>query len=183
MAGGMGEGGRVLSTVEVMDTETHQWSTAAGLPQPMYLASATICRDQIYMLGGANEQFSFTKLVYNCSVSALLQYCAQSSMQTKLVENARIWRQVSDLPVTHSTCKSFRDGLLLATGGRMDSGRATTAVYMYDSISNSWEIISHMTIGRYQCFTAILPDNQLMVVGGNTDGGMTDTVELGSSCI
>ena len=53
---------------------------------------------------------------------------------------------------------------------------------MYDSATNSWEVISHMTTGRFQCFAAALPDKQLMAVGGNTDGGMTDTVEHGSLC-
>ena len=53
VAGGVGESGRTLLTVEVMDTETHQWSTASDLPQPMYYASATVCGDQLYMLGGA----------------------------------------------------------------------------------------------------------------------------------
>jgi hypothetical protein len=50
--GGVGEHEKGLSVVEVMNTETHQWSTAANLPEPMYFASATICRDQLYMLGG-----------------------------------------------------------------------------------------------------------------------------------
>ena len=37
-----------------------------------------------------------------------------------------------------------------------------------------------MTTGRYRCFTATLPDNQLIIVGGLTDRGMTDTVEVAS---
>ena len=72
VAGGEGVGG-MLSTVEVMDTETHQWSTAADLPQPMYWTSAIICGDQLYMLGGA-EGSCYVKSVYTCSVSALLLY-------------------------------------------------------------------------------------------------------------
>ena len=32
VVGGLGEAGKVLSTVEVMNTEDHQWSTAADLP-------------------------------------------------------------------------------------------------------------------------------------------------------
>ena len=60
----------------------------------------------------------------------------------------------------------------------MDSGESTTDVYMYDSTSNSWEIISHMTTGRDRCFTAVLPDNQLMVVGGYTGDDSNDSVEL-----
>jgi hypothetical protein len=75
VAGGFGEGGD-LSTVEVMDTETHQWSTATDLPKSMYRASATVCGDQLYMLGGVEgEILSYcVKSVYTCSVSALLQY-------------------------------------------------------------------------------------------------------------
>ena len=47
VAGGMGDGG-VLSTVEVMNTENSQWSSAADLPQPLYLASATVCMWKSY---------------------------------------------------------------------------------------------------------------------------------------
>ena len=182
VAGGWGAGGRVLSTVEVMNTENHQWSTATDLPEPMYLASTTIYRGQIYMLGGLNKDFTSTKSVYTCSVSALLQSCVQSSLEaiferTSLVEKPRTWRRIADLPVTLSACESFH-GRLLAIGGEMDSEKATTAVYTYSSATDSWETVSHMTTGRCNCFTAVLPDNRLMVVGGVTDYHTTDTVEF-----
>ena len=182
VAGGVGEG-EVLSTVEVMNTENHQWSTAADLPQPIHSASATVCGDRIYMLGGVDERFTGTKSVYTCSVSALLQSSVPSSLEaelkrTFLSDKASIWRQVADLPVTYSTCESF-NGRLLAIGGKDDSKKATTAVYEYSSTSNSWEVISHMTTARYSCFSAVLPNNQLMVVGGETaPHAPTDTVEL-----
>ena len=185
VAGGCGEGGEVLSTVEVMDTETHQWSTAADLPQRMYRASATVCGDQLYMLGGA-EGDGYVKSVYTCSVSALLQSCALSSLEAKfqrtsLEDKARVWSQVANLPVIGSTCESFH-GRLLALGG-MESRKGTTAVYMYNSTTNSWEIISHMTTGRSCCFTAVLPDNRLMVVGGYINlFSTTDSVELATVC-
>ena len=184
VAGGWGDG-RVLSAVEVMNTENHQWSTAADLPQPMYLASANVCGDRIYVLGGVDEHYTATMSVYTCSVSALLQSCVSSSFIAKLKralssDKASVWRQVADLPVTYSTCESFH-GRLLAIGGRGDSNQATTAVYEYSSTSNSWEVISHMTTARYSCLTAVLPNNQLMVVGGGTDPYVyTDTVELAS---
>ena len=184
VAGGEGVGG-MLSTVEVMDTETHQWSTAADLPQPMYWTSAIICGDQLYMLGGA-EGSCYVKSVYTCSVSALLQSCVPSSLEAKLQrtsleDKARVWRQVANLPVTQSTCESFH-GRLLAVGGWMESGKDTTAVYMYNSTTNSWEIISHMTTGRRLCFTAVLPDNRLMIAGGIIKHDDTDLVELASVC-
>ena len=52
VAGGMRESFVVLSTVEVMDTESHQCSTAADLPQPLFYASATVCGDCIYLHAG-----------------------------------------------------------------------------------------------------------------------------------
>ena len=162
-----------------------QWSTAADLPLPMYLASAKVCGDRIYMLGGVDEHYTATMSVYTCSVSVLLQSCVSSSFIAKLKralssDKASVWRQVADLPVTYSTCESFH-GRLLAIGGRGDSNQATTAVYEYSSTSNSWEVISHMTTGRYSCLTAVLPNNQLMVVGGRADPYVyTDTVELAS---
>ena len=73
VAGGQGVDNRVLSKLEVMNTENHQWFTAADLPEPMYLASATVIRAQVYMLGGNNKDLAYTKSVYTCSVSALLQ--------------------------------------------------------------------------------------------------------------
>ena len=42
----------MVSIVEVMDTETHQWSTAADLPEPLSHSSVTVSGDQLYMLGG-----------------------------------------------------------------------------------------------------------------------------------
>ena len=92
----------------------------------------------------------------------------------------------SDLSVKHSTCESFYSQLL-AIGGEMDSGGPTTAVHMYNSTTNSWEIISHMITARYCCFTAVLPNNQLVVVGGNIGHGpfnfeMTETVEFALRC-
>ena len=55
VAGGQGIGAEYLLTVEVMDTETHQWSTAADLPETFCLGSAAVCGDQFYMLGGFNK--------------------------------------------------------------------------------------------------------------------------------
>ena len=188
VAGGVGEGGKVLSTVEVMDTETHQWSTAAAdLPgsEPVCCASATVCGDQFYMLGGFTDKpyhGAHTRSVYTCSVSTLLQSCVRRSQQKRsaLPHKARVWRRVADLPVKQSTCESFH-GQLLAIGGKKDSQEPSTAVYMYNSTTNSWEIISHMTTGRYHCFTAVLPNNQLMALGGKIardESDLTDSVEI-----
>jgi hypothetical protein len=37
---------------------------------------------------------------------------------------------------------------------------------MYNPTTDSWEVISHMGTPRHDCIAAVLPNNQLMVVGG-----------------
>ena len=174
-----------LSTVEVMDTETQQWSTASSLPHPLFEASATLCGDHVYMLGGDQNEKQL-KSVFTCSLAALLQSCQPQSMGVRLntsslASRPKVWHQLADTPVTLSTCASLH-GRLLAVGG-CDSDNKETAIHMYNTTTNSWEIISHMTTPRCRCSVAVLPHNELMVVGGETPvSGWTgtDSVEIAS---
>ena len=74
-----------------------------------------------------------------------------------------------------------QNGRLLAIGGQDSEDKSTTAVHMYQPTTNSWEVISHMITPKYCCLSAVLPDIQLMVVGGMTTGDkMCDSVEFGT---
>ena len=188
VAGGFAE--KALTTVEVLNIEDRQWSTAVDLPEPLQHHSVTVCDDRLYMLGGAHGEVS-AEFVYTCSVSSLLRTCVQRSLmgtlkRTLWVSNssgASVWSKLTDLPVAESTCVTF-GGQLLAIGGRESDRKPTTAVYMYNPSTNSWSVISHMTTPRCNCFAAVLPgNNQLMVVGGSiTDNRWTGSnlVEFGS---
>ena len=79
VAGGVGEGSKRLSTVEVMDTETLQWSTASSLPHPLCGELPTICGDQVYMMGGFDQSNKYTNSLFTCSLAALLQSCQPQS--------------------------------------------------------------------------------------------------------
>ena len=186
VAGGAGENWTTLATVEVLNFETSRWSTAVDLPKPLRNCSAAVSGDQLYMLGG----ILINKSVYTCSVSALLQTCIQrSSLEERTSflslsnSSSGVWSKLPDLPVWESTCVTFC-GQLLAVGGKDSDYKPTTAVYMYNQATNSWNIISHMTTARRAPFAAVLPNNQLMVVGGETKVNdswtMSDSVEFGS---
>ena len=182
VAGGVGGGHKKLSAVEVMDTETLQWSSASNLPHPLYCATATLYGDQIYMLGGFDQNEERSKLVFTCSLAALLQSCQPQSlgaqlMNLSLASRPKVWHQLADTPVTFSTCASLH-GRLLTVGGYDSDVKETTAIHMYNTTTNSWEVISHMTSPRRRCLVAVLPHNKLMVVGGYTPGGKTDSVQI-----
>ena len=151
----------------------------------MSRSSLTLCGDLVYLLGGYDDDGRVTNSVYSCSLSALYLSAGSKSLRGRLVSTLtrssmnNPWNRVADLPVTISTAVSFH-GRLLAVGGRDSQYKPSTAVHMYQPTTNSWELISHMTRPRYRCLAAVLPDNQLMVVGGLITGGIgSDSVEFG----
>ena len=90
---------------------------------------------------------------------------------------AGLWNRLAAPPVTHPTCV-FIDGRLLTIGGMDSKLKSTTAIHMYNQTANSWGVISNMRTPRYNCFAAVLPNNELMVVGGGDDRCSTNAVEF-----
>ena len=183
VAGGWGEGGKRLSTVEMMDTNTRQWFTASSLPHPLSEASATLCGDQVYILAGVHEKGK-SKSVFTCSLNALFQSCQSQSFRTRLRAlsspsrgRAGVWLKLLDTPVTLSTCASLH-GQLVAVGGRDSDDKKTAIIHMYKTTTNSWVPISRITTARSQCLLAVFPQNQLMVVGGHTPDNADNSIEV-----
>ena len=185
VAGGVGEKGKYLNTVEVMDIQSQppQWSIASSLPHPLIQATATICGGQVYTVGGQDQNREQSKSVFTCSMTALLQSCQPQSLGAKLLVRLRtlalpqVWHKLANTPYCRCTCASLR-GQLLAVGGMDSDDKETTAIHMYNTTTNSWEVISDMATIRSQCLVAVLPHNELMVVGGRTSGDTTDSVEF-----
>ena len=169
-----------LATVEVMDINTKQWTTVCPLPQKLRVFSVIVCGDSLYLAGG-NTGLYGSKSVFTCSFPDLLQPKTLGSRIRRTFSRLNVWKEISSLPVTHSTLASF-DGHLLAIGGEDDPRNPTTDVYRYDSHTDSWHVISQMKNKRSQCLAVTLPEDQLIVVGGLTYkdifGGETDSVEI-----
>ena len=170
-----------LTTVEVMDTDTLQWSTVSSLPRPLSGASATIYGDRVYLVGGQDDNGTSTHSILTLSLTALLQSQTNSA-----------WHSIADLPVSQSTCVTVNERLL-AVGGVVQKDveflytRLTysNAIYLYNPVTDFWEVTSHFNRARCGCLAAVLPGNKLMVVGGVTASRgvstkLVDTVEIGS---
>ena len=140
----------------MMDTETLQWSTANSLPHPLYQGSATLYGEQVYMLGGFDQNEKPSSSVFTCSLAALLKSCQPQSLgaQLKTLSIPKVWHQLADTSVT----------ITWMTVGSDTDGKVKTDIHMYNTTTNSWEVISHMATPRYRCLVAVLPHNELMVV-------------------
>ena len=161
----------MLNTVEVMDTKSLVWSTVASLPHPYSEASGTICGDQLYMLGGWDDQGK-TKSVLTCSLTELLQSSSSSS-------SSSIWHRVADAPAYHSTCVAI-SGEPLIIGGLYEHWKSSSAICKYNPTTNSWNLISNVPTARYYSLVAVLSTNEMMVFGGSTVllGDGIDKIEI-----
>ena len=168
-AGGSDGGGRILSTVEILDTDLRQWSSAASLPHPMEGASITVCGDLLYLLGGF-DQNDRTLSVLTSSITDLLR------QQQETANQPAVWRRAADAPYYGSTAVSV-GGQLLAIGGEDEAGKNTSAIVAYDPTSDSWKDMGHMTTPRWLPLVALLPSNELIVAGGL---GGEKKVEIGN---
>ena len=195
VAGGEGstEEEKALATVELMDTNSLQWSTASSLPSGLKLASATACNARVYLLGGKTSGGTSSTAAFVCSLADLLQSSHSqlpspdsgdtteiSDIPKQINDDDDVWSIMANLPLADCTCVSL-SGQLLAVGGRTlgESGSCSTAVNLYNADTDTWEEISNMSIGRSSCFAAIVPDGQLMVVGGMVIGDLcTKTIKF-----
>ena len=170
-AGGYG-GGRVLRTVEVMDTESLQWTLVNPLPHPMWGASIAVSQEKVYLLGGVDQNVDKTLSVFSCST---LQTQPLDTQLEKPANQLTPWHQAADAPHYFSTAICVGE-VLLAIGGQSAAGEETSAIAAYNPTSDSWEDMGHMTTPRSLPLVALLPSNKLIVAGGI--GGDT-TVEIG----
>ena len=179
VAGGNNDGGNILATVEVLDINTRQWSTASSLLHPYDWATLGICGDQLYMLGGFDQPGHRAHSVLTCSVPELLQSCQKQSLagwlRTLTTKKQQVWRHVADAPHYLSTC-SVLCGRLVAVGGRHEAD--TTAISAYNDKTDSWETIADMPTARRLALVAVV-SGKMMVIGGVGETGLLDTVEIG----
>ena len=181
VAGGY-DGVQARARVEVLDTNTQQWSIASSLLHPYYWATLAICGDQVYMLGGWDQHGRGTRSVLTCSVPELLQSCQTQSLAGKLrtlaLKKKQVWRNITDVPHYQSTCSILRERLI-AVGG-CEAGMDTTAISAYNERTDSWEAMADMPTARHRALV-VIASGKMMVIGGRVRRWTElDTVEISS---
>ncbi len=172
-----------LTTVEVFNTCDLQWFIASSLPRPVRGASAAVCGDSLYLLGGWGD---IGRTVFMCLLDHLLLSCIQvpQLMHTECLTLSTVahphclWSTVACVPASHSACASL-DGQLVSVGGQNSRGLPDSGIYGYQPETNSWEVIGHIGTPRYHCLAVEASSGRLLVVGGLLKGGYgTEQVEV-----
>ena len=162
--GGYGGGGRWIDAVELFHTGRRSWSRLTRLPRPLTYPSATICGNQLHVIGDDGDG-------YSCSLQALLS----SNQPIGSQSHTPTWTPLPRLPVTHSTAVTLCGQLVIISGRRGMS--AVNSIHQL--VDGQWVNIGSMSSGRRLCLVASPSPDKMVVVGGY-DGSYTplDSVEV-----
>ncbi len=147
---GIAESG--LDTVMIYDIETGETSFGASMPQGAALMSAAVGNDgQIYVFGGYNNSFGYTRTVQIYDTAADL------------------WSTGADAPLRLGGGQAIcaPDGRFYLFGAGLWSSLNSTMIY--DPIADSWEYGADQ-LGLYATGGAVLLNDTAILVCGGYDG-------------
>ena len=155
LIGGEVEAG-IVSLVDVYDTSTQTWRSAASKPTAVADATAAVLFGEIYVPGG--------RLADGNPTSVVEVYSPANDA----------WRQITPLPKSISGALTLSDGGLLYMFGGWDGTEYLNDGYAYDPGIDDWQELPPMEPRRSNAAGAALA-NQLFVVGGfNANGELND---------
>ena len=144
------------STVEMLNSETGQWSTLAPLPFALCVMSVAVCDDKCYLIGGQHQEG-----VDYTTCSAPLPLLTESASQPSP------WEVLPNCPLYGSTA-AVLGGCVLALGGKI-KGIPSTDVHLYSRNSKSWRrpTAVNLPIASYGATSTTLAEDSIIVVGGS----------------
>ena len=159
-----GYGGGWIDAVELFHTGRRSWSRLTSLPQHLVHLSATICGNQLHVIGRDGDG-------YSCSLQALLS----SNQPIGSQSHTPTWTRLPRLPVERSTAATLC-GQLVIIGGKRDGSSVNSIRQLVDG---QWVKIGSMSSGRRWCLVASPSPDKMVVVGGmDTSGYALDSVEV-----
>ena len=155
--GGASTGHNWTATVELFHVRSKRWYELTNLPQTLSFPSATICGNQLHVIGrdGAG---------YSCSIQAVLS----SDQPTTLT-----WTPLPELPVKWSTASTIF-GQLIIVGGEQDGSFINS---IHQLIDGEWVVIGFMSSGRSESLVVSPSQDKIIIVGGyGEDDGVEECV-------
>ena len=160
--GGWVSDGAVTATVELFQVKSRRWYKLTDLPEPLPFPSATICGDQLHVIGDDRNG-------YSCSLHSLPSNDGPITSPLTLS-----WKSLPPLPVTGSTAATLC-GQLVLIGGRQYMSPANSIRQL---VEGQWVKIGSMTSGRYWCLAVSPSPGKILIVGGVFEDSVEECVAV-----
>ena len=150
-----GWAGDWTATVELFQVSSRRWHQLKDLPQPLPDPSATVCGNQLHVIGIDSNG-------YLCSLQALLS--SDRAMTSQSIPQLISWTSLPRLPVTHSTAATLSGQLVIIGGGDWPLVKT-----IHQLFNGQWVKIGSMSCGRRSCLVVSPSSGKMMIVGGKKD--------------
>ena len=164
VAGGLSSA-EIVSSVEVMNTDTKQWHTGQSTPTSWHSMRTAIVGDMCYFMGGYTSIAGYrgTDSVYCVSLPALI---SQAQSRVSRENSHPAWKEICGLRMKFSAPLSI-SGSLLAVGGRdVASHDDITAIHLYQPDTGEWVKVGDLPTPRLGCTCAMITGREILVAGG-----------------
>ena len=140
-------------TVELFQVKTRRWYKLTNIPQPLDFPSATICGNQLHVIGCYDNG-------YTCSMENLPS--SNEPITSQSIPNLISVTSLPRLPVRESTAATLC-GQLVIIGGWQDW---STVNSIHQLVDGQWVVIGSMSSGRRDCLVVSPSPDRMMIVGG-----------------
>ena len=165
VAGGYNENDYKGSLSEV-EISTSEWYCGSSLPIPAYKMSSAVIKNTWYLLGGYSV--GFDEQAFSIDMNDLIvDAISQSNLHSQQIQ----WLNIPQPPVSLSAAAVLAiDKHLFALGGSQDS----SAINLYQPKNKTWIRIGELPLARQECVCTVLPNQKVLIVGGNLDSEQVD---------
>ena len=150
--GGYGSG-VWTDTVELFQVKTRRWYKLTNIPQPLNFPSATICGNQLHVIGWDDNG-------YTCSIKNLPS--SNEPITSQSIPHLISWTSLPRLPVIRSTAATLY-GQLVIIGG-MHGVSSVNSIHQL--VDGKWVAIGSMSSNRRDCLVVSQSPDRMMIVGG-----------------
>jgi len=160
VAGGCGDDGTVLDSIEVLDITSLQWRIVnIQLPQPMYTPSATMCGESLIIVGFGTADKKRSNETFLISINEIISQPQPSSCSGKdkwiSMANAPYWKTTLIPTSSHP----------IILGGSNEQQKSVKDITLYDDATKNWRTLSSLPMNLTFPIAAT-SDNFIIVAGG-----------------
>ncbi len=164
VAGGYDVNDSTLDLVEVLDLTDKQWVRVASLPLSLGAASCVSVDGHVYILGGYNvSKGHWLRSAYRCQADRLTENNTSPGDKPEPIET---WVEIESVPFAGVAALTL--GEHVVTIGGVNKAKQLSDTIFFFTKEGTWNEIGSIPQARYGCTSVILPNTQLMVVGGQT---------------
>lgn len=150
------------NVVEVLNTESTEWSSVTYLPQTNFYPQMALSEGKLYVF--------LHECMLSCSLEQLLKSCQPTATAT-LRKYSLLWANNRSPTNCSASLVAIGEHHLLALGGSNDFGDPQSDIQLYDKTTDTWNMIGQTPSPWCQVLATTLQGNRVIVVGEKNEGG------------